>query len=90
MCCHRLQINCGRQGAPKAREVKRANRRTSIQSDYGMAACGFLGIFITRKMLGSLSEVSHDSNKPTKMITEQENNASGETRTRLQTSVLLG
>ena len=37
-----------------------------------MAECGFLGIFMTRKVLGSFSEVSHDSNEPTKMIAEQE------------------
>ena len=46
-----------------------------------MAACGFLGIFMIQKVLGSLSEVSRDSTKvsrdltkPTKMIAEQENN----------------
>ena len=40
-----------------------------------MAACGFLGILMTRKVLGSFSEVSLDSStKPPKMITEQENN----------------
>ena len=43
-------------------------------NDDGMAAYGFLGIFMTRNMLGSLSEVSRDSTKPTKMIKEQENN----------------
>ena len=43
-------------------------------NDEGMAACGFLGIFMTWKVVGSLSEVSRDSTKPTKMIAEQENN----------------
>ena len=38
-----------------------------------LAACG-LEIFMTRKVLGSLSEVSHDSAKPMKMIAKQENN----------------
>ena len=38
-----------------------------------MAAFGFLGLLMTRKVLGSLSKVSHYSTKPTKMITEQEN-----------------
>ena len=33
-----------------------------------------LGMFITRKVLGKLAEVSRDSTKPTKMIAEQENN----------------
>ena len=42
-------------------------------NDDGMAACNFLGIFITRKVLGSLSEVSRDSTTLTKTIAEQEN-----------------
>ena len=39
-----------------------------------MAACGFLGIFMTRKVLGSLSEIPRNPTKPTKMIVDQENN----------------
>ena len=42
-------------------------------NDVGMAACGFLGIFITQKVQGSLWEVSRDSIKPTKKIAVQEN-----------------
>ena len=41
-------------------------------NDDGMSDCCFLGIFMTRKVPGSLSEVSRDSNKPMKMIAEQE------------------
>ena len=37
-----------------------------------MAACGFLGIFMTRKVPGSFSEVLCDSTKATKFMTEQE------------------
>ena len=43
----------------------------SVLNNDGMAACGFLGILMTRKVLGSLSEVSSDSTKLTKMIAEQ-------------------
>ena len=39
-----------------------------------MAACGVLGIFMTQKVLSSLSEVSRDSTMPTKIIAGQENN----------------
>ena len=39
-----------------------------------MGVCGFLGIFVTREVLSSLSEVSRDSVKLTKMIIERENN----------------
>ena len=42
-----------------------------------MAACGFLanlGIFMRRRVPGSLPQVSRDSTKPRKMITKQENN----------------
>ena len=35
---------------------------------------GFLGMFMTRRVPGSLSEFSRDSTKPTKMIAGQENN----------------
>ena len=35
---------------------------------------GFLGIFMSQKVLDSLSEASRDSAKPTKMIAEKENN----------------
>ena len=41
-------------------------------NDDGTASCGFLGTFVTPKVLGSLSEVSLGSTKPTKMIVEQE------------------
>ena len=47
---------------------------TSVLNDDGMAICGFFGIFMTQKVLGILSEVSRNSSKPTKIITEQENN----------------
>ena len=56
------------------REAKRLIGHTSVLNDDSLAACGFLGIFITRKVLGSVSDVSRDSTKPTKMIAEQENN----------------
>ena len=47
------------------REMKQLIGRTSmLYDDDGMAAQDFL----TRKVLGSLSEVSRDSTKPTKMI----------------------
>ena len=49
------------------------NHISGLNGD-SMAACGFLGIFTTRKVLDSLSEVSRDSTKPKKMIAEQENN----------------
>ena len=39
-----------------------------------MGGCGFLAIFMTQKVLGSLSEVSRGSTKPTNMIAEQEHN----------------
>ena len=39
-----------------------------------MAASGFLEIFMTRKGLGSLSEIPRNPTKPTKMVVEQENN----------------
>ena len=47
--------------------------RASVMKDDGMAACGFLGVFMTQKVLGLLSEVSRDSTQPTRMIAEQEN-----------------
>ena len=40
-----------------------------------MAACGLLGIFMTREVPGLLSEVSRDPTKPMKMMAEQENNS---------------
>ena len=43
-------------------------------NDDGMAACGFLRMFMTRKVVGSLWEVSRDSTKQMKMIAEQQNN----------------
>ena len=43
-------------------------------NDDSMATCGFLGIFMTRKVLGSLSEVSRDASKLMKMIADEENN----------------
>ena len=48
--------------------------RISMLNDDCMATCGFLGIFMIRKVLGSLSEVLHDSTKPKETIAEQENN----------------
>ena len=42
------------------REAKRVICRTSMLNDDGLAACCFLGIFMTQKLLGSLSEVSRD------------------------------
>ena len=48
----------------KTKERKRFERRyglighTSMSSDEGMAACGFLGLFMTRKVVRSLSKVS--------------------------------
>ena len=62
------------QGAPKVLEAKRANWPHSVFNDDGMAVCGFLGIFMTLKVLGSLSKFSDGSIKPMKMISEQENN----------------
>ena len=62
---------------PSARGLRRRNGvtcLTSIFTDDGMAACDFLGTFTTRKMLGSLSEVSRDLTKVAKMMAEQENN----------------
>ena len=62
------------------REHRRRGKRngriclTSISNDDGMAACGLLRVIMTRKVPGSLSEVSRDSTKQTKMITEHENN----------------
>ena len=38
------------------------------------SACGFLEIFMTQKVLESLSKASRDSPKPTKMTAQQENN----------------
>ena len=45
-------------------------------NDDGMAACGFLGILMTQKVLGLFWGVSRYSTKPPKMIAEQENNFS--------------
>ena len=47
--------------------------RASVLNDDSMASCGFLGIFMTRKALGSLSEASLDAAKRRKMIAEPEN-----------------
>ena len=47
---------------------------TFILNDDCMVACGILGIFMKRKVLGSLLKVSRDSTKPTKIVAEQENN----------------
>ena len=61
----------------KLREFWRRNGlvvRTSILNDHGMAVSGFSGIFMTPKVLSSLSKVSSDSSTPSKMIAEQENN----------------
>ena len=63
-----------------ARELRghcRRNRligRASMLSNDGMAICGFLGIFVAQKVLGSLSDVSRDSTKRMKIIPKQENN----------------
>ena len=46
---------------------------TLLLSDDSIAAGGVLGIFMTRKVLGSLSDVSRDTAIPTKIIAEQEN-----------------
>ena len=56
------------------RKAKWANWPYFKLNDDGMAACGFLGIFMTPKVPGSLSEVSHDSIKPSKIIAEEESN----------------
>ena len=40
------------------------------------AACGFSEILMTGEVLGSLSEILHDSAKPTRLIAEKENNSS--------------
>ena len=62
------------QGVPRAWEAKQVNWLFLLLNNDGMAACGFLGIFMTRKVQGLFLEVSSDSTKPKKMITEQENN----------------
>ena len=62
------------------RESRRCERRNgligrpSMLNNDSMASCGVLGIFMRRILQGLLPEVSRDSTKPTKMITEQENN----------------
>ena len=38
-----------------------------------MAVCGFLGTFITRKVLGSLSEATLNSTRPKQIIARQDN-----------------
>ena len=48
--------NASDQEAPKVREAKRASVDSMLNDD-SMAALGFLGIFMTRKVLGSLSEI---------------------------------
>ena len=45
---------------------------TPMMNGDGMAVCGFLGIFMTRKVPDSISNVSCDSTKPTKITSEQE------------------
>ena len=63
----------------KIRERRRCGRRngliarSSVLNDDGVAACGVLRIFMARKAVFSLSAVSRDSAKPTKVIAEQEN-----------------
>ena len=47
--------------------------RTSVLNDDGMASCGCFVIFMTRKVLGSLSEASLDATKRRKMIAEPKN-----------------
>ena len=66
-------------GVPQAQEAERAVLqhwigRTSVLNDECTAAYSFLGIIMTQKVLGSISEVSRDSTKPTNMIAEQKNN----------------
>ena len=66
----------GRNRTCKTRERGRRNRLiglTSMLNYDGMTACGFLGIFMTQKVLGLLPEVSRDPTKPARMIAEQEN-----------------
>ena len=62
------------QGAPKA---KRLAGRTSVLNDEGMAVCGY------KKVLGSLSEASRDSIKPTKIIF-------GKTVKKIYSSIVIG
>ena len=47
---------------------------TSVLNDDDMATCVVLRIFVTRKVLGALLEVSRDSTRPKKVIAEQYNN----------------
>ena len=58
--------------------------RTSVLNDDGKAASGFLGIFMTQKVLDS-----RDSTKPTKMIAEPENNCWKECKIRYSSINLL-
>ena len=64
----------------KTRERLRHRRRnklvclTTILKNNVMAACGSLGIFMTRKVLGSLLKVSRDSTKSRKIKAEQKSN----------------
>ena len=51
----------------RRRRQKGAICLTSILNDDGMAACRFLGISMTQKMLGSRSEVLRDSTMPKKI-----------------------
>ena len=64
----------GGGGGGKQLELKITPRKIGLNDD-GMAACGFLGIFmIDMEVLDTLSENSRDSTtEPTKMIAEQEN-----------------
>ena len=55
------------QGVPNVWEAKKLICITSMLND----ACGFLGIFMTRKMLGSLSEVLRVSTKPMEKMIEE-------------------
>ena len=59
-------------GAPKARDENVVIGRTSMLHDDVMAACGILGVSLTRKGVGKLSKVSCNSAKPKKMPAEQE------------------
>ena len=61
-----------RQGAGRQNGLTGTGRNSVFNND-GMDACGFSGIFMTRKLLGLLSEFSRDSTKPMKIIAKQEN-----------------
>ena len=63
---------------------------TSNLNHDGLAANGFSGIFMPRRLLASLSEVSFNSTKPTKMIAELENSFWEDCKTLLLHKVIKG